>query len=265
LRAQYDGLPQKQLQELQKLGANRYRLQLHAHLDRCRIAHARIRGIGDARKATLQSYGIETAADISDQRVLTVPGFGPVALSNLTQWRNQQERRFRFDPNKGVDQAAKNLVERQILAEKIDLERKLNEGLSKLTVSNHYILTRRRALLAQAEQAALDLAQAEVDLRASSAIAPITPGKRAIVVIGAVTIGGLIIASHQGNGPSPAPYAQPQQVTAAAATTPCYITGSARPTDLTATRGKGCDRPVATGGRVRLVRCQSNQRSMDTR
>jgi DNA-binding helix-hairpin-helix protein with protein kinase domain len=90
--------------------------------------HARIHGIGDARKATLQSYGIETAADISDQRVLAVPGFGPVALNNPTNWRKQQERRFRFDPNQEVDPIAKNKVEREILTAKIDLERKLGEG-----------------------------------------------------------------------------------------------------------------------------------------
>jgi hypothetical protein len=132
-----------------------------------------------------------------------VPGFGPVALSNLKQWRSQQERRFRFDPNKGVDQAAKNVVERQILTEKIDLERKLNEGLSKLTVSSHHILSRRQTLLTQAEQAALDLAQAEADLRASSVISPIkVPGKWAIAGLAAASIGSFIIATHQTIGPA---------------------------------------------------------------
>jgi hypothetical protein len=203
LRTQYDGLPEKRLRALHQLEANKYRLQLQAYLDGCRISRARIRGIGDARKATLQSYGIETAADISDHHVLAVPGFGPVALSNLKQWRNQQERRFRFDRNKGVDQAAKNVVERQILTEKIDVERKLNEGLSKLTVSSHHILSRRQTLLTQAEQAALDLAQAQADLRASSVILPIkVPGKWAIVAFAAASIGSFIIATHQTIGPA---------------------------------------------------------------
>ena len=89
-------LPQKRLQALQKLEANRYRLQLRAHLDRCRISHARIKGVGDAKKATLQSYGIETAADISDHRVLAVRDLVRYSSSNLKQWRDQQERRFRI-------------------------------------------------------------------------------------------------------------------------------------------------------------------------
>jgi hypothetical protein len=210
LRGQHDALPQKRLQALHHLEINRHRLQLHTHLDSCRILHARIRGIGDARKATLQSYGIETAADISDQRVLAVPGFGSLALNNLTNWRNQQERRFRFDPNKGVDPMAKNKVEREILTAKIDLERKLGEALSKLTVTSHHILSRRKTLLAQAEEAAASLAQAEADLRAVSPMSPIVPGKSVIVIIGVVSVGGLIIASNQNKGPPPPP---PQPVT----------------------------------------------------
>jgi hypothetical protein len=40
LKSRYEALPQKRLQELQRLEKNRYQLQLHAHLDRCRISRA---------------------------------------------------------------------------------------------------------------------------------------------------------------------------------------------------------------------------------
>ena len=40
-----------------------------------------------------------------------VDNLGPVALSNLKNWRSQQQRRFKFDPNKGIDPMAKNKVE----------------------------------------------------------------------------------------------------------------------------------------------------------
>jgi DNA-binding helix-hairpin-helix protein with protein kinase domain len=165
LRSQYDAVPQKRLQELHILESNRYRLQLSAHLDRCRISHARIKGIGAAKKAMLQSYGIETAADIIDHRVLEVPGFGPVLLDNLQQWREQQQKRFKFDLNKGVDQTAKNAVEQKMLSEKIHLEKKLNDALAQLTNASFQVRTRRRALVSQAKQASQDLAQAEEDLR----------------------------------------------------------------------------------------------------
>lgn len=213
LRSQYDQLPQKRLQALHALEANRYKLQLQTHLDSCRISHARIRGIGDARKATLQSYGIETAADIIDYRVLAVPGFGPVNLNNLKQWRSQQERRFVYDPNKGIDPAAKNKVERDILTEKMDLERKLNEGLSKLSITSNHILTRRRNVLAQAEKAAFDIAQAEADLRGTTIIPAIVPKKWAFGALGLAFLGALFIATHQ--APLPA-IPQPAPISAVA-------------------------------------------------
>jgi hypothetical protein len=94
---------------------------------------------------------------------------------------------------------------------------------------------RRSTLVAQAEQAAHDLAQAEADLRASSAISPIVPGKWVIAVIGAVTVGGLIIASQQSKGPSSLPtpiVATPSQTPLVPAQVPSVATPfpPARPT-----------------------------------
>jgi DNA-binding helix-hairpin-helix protein with protein kinase domain len=222
LRSQYDQLPQKRLRALAELEANRQRSQLQAHLDRCRISHARIRGVGDARKATLQSYGIETAADIIDHRVLAVPGFGPVNLSNLKQWRDQQLRRFVYDPNKGVDPADRNKVEREILTEKIGLERKLSEGLSKLSITSNHILARRRNVLSQADKAALDIAQAEADLRGTIVIPAVVPKKWAFGVLGVGFLIAISIATHQTpapRAPSP-PISQPAPIAAVAPIAP---------------------------------------------
>jgi DNA-binding helix-hairpin-helix protein with protein kinase domain len=158
--------PQERLRRLQALEANRRQAQLQAFLDRCRIDRARIKGIGDTKKATLQSYGIETAADIVGHKVLAVPGFGPVLLKRLQGWRAAQERRFVFDPSKGVDQASKIEVERQILAMKTDLERKLLEGAAQLSAVSQQTLARRKLLLTEAERAARGLAQAQIDLSA---------------------------------------------------------------------------------------------------
>lgn len=222
LRGQYDQLPQKRIRALAELEANRRTLQFQAHLDRCRISHARIRGIGDARKATLQSYGIETAADIIDYRVLAVPGFGPVNLNNLKQWRSQQERRFVYDPNRGVDPADKNKVERAILTEKMDLERKLNEGLSKLSITSNYIQTRRRNVVAQAEKAAFDIAQAEADLRGTFVMPAVVPKKWAFGILGVGFLIALSVGTHQAPSPHPPspPISQPAPITAVAPITP---------------------------------------------
>jgi DNA-binding helix-hairpin-helix protein with protein kinase domain len=165
LKDQYDSLPQKRLNMLRDLEADRYRNQLRSYLGRCLLVRAHIKGIGSAKRATLQSYGIETALDVVDHRVLAVPGFGPKLLGRLKAWRNQQQRRFVFDPKKGVDQDAKNDVEHKIILERADLQRRLNEALAKLIATNQSIAAQRRTLLVQAEQAVRDLAQAEADFR----------------------------------------------------------------------------------------------------
>ena len=52
-------------------------MQLSQFLDQKVIADHTIPKIGPGRTAILTSYGIETACDIVEDRVLDVPGFGP--------------------------------------------------------------------------------------------------------------------------------------------------------------------------------------------
>jgi DNA-binding helix-hairpin-helix protein with protein kinase domain len=51
------------------------------------IADAGISGIGPGRSSTLASYGIESAADISAERLYGISGFGPVLTSSLLAWK----------------------------------------------------------------------------------------------------------------------------------------------------------------------------------
>ncbi|HEX7968682.1 MAG TPA: hypothetical protein VF502_10710 [Stellaceae bacterium] len=166
LKADYDRLPHERLRRLQDLETNREGAQLTAFLDRCPLDGANIKGVGDAKITVLQSYGIATAADIVDQRVLAVPGFGPVVLKRLKAWRQRQEARFVFDPKKGVSATDKQTVEQRILTERARLERALSEGVAQLAAFSKEILARRQALEREARSAAEALLAAEADLRA---------------------------------------------------------------------------------------------------
>jgi DNA-binding helix-hairpin-helix protein with protein kinase domain len=53
------------------------------------IADAGISGIGPGRSSTLASYGIESAADISAERLYGISGFGPVLTSSLLAWKTR--------------------------------------------------------------------------------------------------------------------------------------------------------------------------------
>jgi DNA-binding helix-hairpin-helix protein with protein kinase domain len=166
LKTEYDRLPHERLRRLRDLETNREGAQLAAFLDRCPLDGAAIKGVGEAKIATLQSYGIATAADIVDERVLAIPGFGPVFLKRLKVWRRQQESRFVFNPKKGVSPADRATVEQRMLSEKARLARAMTDGVAQLAAFNKEVLARRATLEHEARGAAEALLRAEADLRA---------------------------------------------------------------------------------------------------
>ncbi len=128
IKQQYESLETELHQKLVNLEKNSRQRQLEKLLDSFDIYDARITGIGEQRKATLISYGIETAADVSYSRINGVPGFGPVYTSNLVAWRQSLESCFVFDPNKGIDPADKQAVEQEITLKKRTGETELSNG-----------------------------------------------------------------------------------------------------------------------------------------
>jgi DNA-binding helix-hairpin-helix protein with protein kinase domain len=166
LKADYDRLPHERLRRLQDLETNREGAQLAAFLDRCPLDGADIKGVGEAKITMLQSYGIETAADIVDERVLAVPGIGPTFLKRLKAWRRQQEQRFVFNPKKGVSPTDRATVEQRMLTERARLERALSDGVAQLAAFSKEVLERRAALEREVRSAAEALLRAEADLRA---------------------------------------------------------------------------------------------------
>lgn len=96
-KTKYERLPDEQKALIANYRTKRREVQLHRYLDGFQIHRAKIRGVGQAKEATLASYGIATAADISREKVLRVPGFGPVTTKPLLEWRQSKERRFVYD------------------------------------------------------------------------------------------------------------------------------------------------------------------------
>lgn len=185
----YEHLPQARQQKLDRLRAEGEARQLQKFLDRFEIEDADISGIGFSRKATLQSYGIETAADVDYYRVLAVPGFGPTYTDRLISWRASLERRFRFDPSKGVDPADVAAVEREIAAARSKIIAELRSSLPHLRQLSERIRTARSTLKPALDEATESLAQAEIDwtnvssAKASPAPVWTTAGAGALVVL----------------------------------------------------------------------------------
>lgn len=166
LKRRLEALPARRSERLEQLRRNQRQLQLDRFLDLFKIEKAKIDGIGPGRKQMLESYGIETAADIKHGAIEAVPGFGPKMQQRLMKWRATVEAKFRFDPNKGIDPRDAAKVEADILAERKDLEAKLSRGPAELAQIRSQILTARERLRQRVDLAHKNVLEADKELRA---------------------------------------------------------------------------------------------------
>jgi DNA-binding helix-hairpin-helix protein with protein kinase domain/Flp pilus assembly protein TadD len=165
---EYKNLPQLRLQKLKQLEEQIYDRQLEDYLDNFRIDEANIKGIGWGRTITLQSYGIETAADVDISRILSIPGFGPTYTQKLTIWKDNLISRFKFDPRKGVSQHDKQKVENEIITTRLQLEQTLQNQVIQLRAKAANINGKNQYLLNKARELSQTLAQAESNRNAIS-------------------------------------------------------------------------------------------------
>jgi DNA-binding helix-hairpin-helix protein with protein kinase domain len=142
--ASYRALPGTERDMLSALEKRKQELQLQKHLEAHKIARATIDSIGDGRKLTLRSFGIETAWDVKQHSVLAVPGFGPALTGKLTDWRRTIERRFKFNPNIPTDPAEIARVHAEISMRRNKTETDLLKGVGELETIKAEALARRR-------------------------------------------------------------------------------------------------------------------------
>jgi DNA-binding helix-hairpin-helix protein with protein kinase domain/Flp pilus assembly protein TadD len=183
-RTEYQNLSAVLQRKLQQLEQEVYQRQLERFLDGYRIDKARISGIGHARQITLRSYGLETAADITRNTVLAVPGFGPTYTAKLLAWRSNIEQTFVFDARRGVDPQDKRTVETEIQNRSAKLEQELRSGATVLRQLSNQAHSNHTNLQKSAGMALRNFAQAEADLAASHAAFSLIP--LGVVIIAAI-------------------------------------------------------------------------------
>lgn len=164
VKAQLDGLPQVFAREMKDLQTSIVNRQLHGFLDRHLIRPAKIPGVGEQRKQTLVSFGVESAADVTTSAIAGIPGFGPGLTRNLLDWRNAIERRFVPIAGAAPSPQDVNAVNSKVSAMKAKLEQQLRDGAAQLQNVRHEVLARQNHAKGALEAAAHALAQAEADL-----------------------------------------------------------------------------------------------------
>ncbi|UAJ10631.1 topoisomerase DNA-binding C4 zinc finger domain-containing protein [Glacieibacterium megasporae] len=132
-RADYMSLPTREKESIERHEAERHGHQLAAHLDRQQIRHARVDGVGTSLVTQLASHGIETAGHLVANRIMNVPGFGPVKTAALLEWRRSVEAKFRFSTFKTAAETAELAkIRGRFAAEASALRRTLSGGATQL-------------------------------------------------------------------------------------------------------------------------------------
>lgn len=142
----YETAQAEEQRQIEKYRSERREKQLFAFLDSFDISRAKIKGIGPSKEAVLSSYGIDTAADISKNKLLSLPGFGEITSRPLLEWRAGLERKFVYQPNEN------DLDRLEILKIKNATQIKLAALRKKLTAGATNIV-----ILAQRAQQALNI------------------------------------------------------------------------------------------------------------
>jgi DNA-binding helix-hairpin-helix protein with protein kinase domain len=166
MRNEYLSLPTVRQARLDALQANVRSAQLRQYLDLQRIAGAKIPGIGPGRAATLASYGIETAWDVTARALAGVHGFGPKRSADLLGWRTGLERRFTFNPSSGLPPGQLAALDQEIAHRRRRLESVLVTGAQELERLSQALRQHRERMSTELARLRRELAQAEADLAA---------------------------------------------------------------------------------------------------
>lgn len=145
---------------------NRQSLHLRDYLEQFQIQEAKIPGVGAAKKAALISFGIETAADITLEKVLQVNGFGQKSAQQLANWREEVESQFEYSPHRNrVDNQFRQTIEADIEAKARVLRKQLSSGGQILADAVQNLRTRSTTPDAKMSRLHQELIQLRVDLK----------------------------------------------------------------------------------------------------
>lgn len=125
----FRGLGLGKSQAIQRLRNERKERQLSEYLERFLISRASIPGIGPARTSILLSFGIESAADITQSAIILIPGFGSAIATRLCIWRQMHERRFVYNPaQQPSDVQAQAKIENEFATRAAGLAKQISIG-----------------------------------------------------------------------------------------------------------------------------------------
>jgi len=165
VKQRYEGLKGAFEKENQKLKQDVRNSQYRKFLDNAIIANHSISGVGRGRTATLASFGIESALDISWKKVFRIKGFGEKVTNELVQWRKTVEKDFLFNPAQGVAREDAARIRQKYILKQKKAQAMLLGGAEQLALIKEESQKQRDILSSQILSTAKSIAQAKTDLK----------------------------------------------------------------------------------------------------
>ena len=131
-----------------------------SHLDPYSVAAAPIKKLSPADKAVLLSFGVETAADCTEEKLASVPALRKKLVQALLAWRDELDKAPPTHPTDGGADNARARLDREMDIKRARLVQELIEGPAKLKFAAKRVDDERRALWPRVEQALQAVEQA---------------------------------------------------------------------------------------------------------
>ncbi|MFA5221129.1 MAG: hypothetical protein WC391_02440 [Methanoregula sp.] len=164
-KKQYETIENEYKRALALLQQSAKEQQQKKYLEQCFIDNEQFTSVNAQRKAALRSFGIETALDISRQKLTGIPGLGKPEGDELIAWRKRLEQKFKMDPSKGTDSDDIQALVHTFQPRIRPVERDLQAGRENLHQIQQTIINNRIRFQPAVEKSAKSLAQAQADLR----------------------------------------------------------------------------------------------------
>lgn len=161
---QLQRMPSLMADELRKLEGLARAYHLKKHLEQFYVDDVQIKGLGPARKASLKSFGIETAADVIEDDVRQVKGFGGSLTQALLDWRASHERSFVLRAHMRPPASEVARIQQKERAARAPMEMLLRNAPEVLRGLVADAQRQHNMLLPRVEAAAKALAQAHADM-----------------------------------------------------------------------------------------------------
>ena len=116
----------------------------------------------------MRSFGIETALDITRQKLMGIPGLSKPESDELVAWRKQLEQKFKMDPSKETDDSDIQELVHTFQPRIRPVERDLQAGRENLHQIQQTIINNRIRFQPAVEKSVKSLAQAQADIRVFS-------------------------------------------------------------------------------------------------